>query len=195
MQPFGEGVLIGDCLGVALAGSSRYARSGLNYLPLHAVTIALILVLALAARRGRWFRFAHDWYPIFIFIAAFEEIAKLSLVFIPSWRDAILLRAEAALFPVEPNVWLGRWHGLLTTEVLEFGYFTFYWILPVVGGVLYPEVLQTETHEAAIDSRIEELVAARNLSVRKAVKVVGEICLGPPFRFAGRILVQEQPMR
>jgi len=140
-------------LGISLIGSSRYARSGLNYLPLHAVSIALILVLALVERRGKWFRVAHDWYPIFIFIAAFEEIARLSLVFIPSWRDAILLRAEAALFPVEPNVWLSRWHGLLTTEVLEFGYFTFYWILPVVGGVLYPEVFQAKTHEAATDSK------------------------------------------
>lgn len=140
-------------LGIALAASSRYANSGLNYISLHAVSVALILLMAWAARRGLWFRFAHDWYPIFIFIAAFEEIARLSLVFVPNWRDAILLRAEAGLFPVAPNMWLSRWQGLFTTEILEFGYFTFYWILPVVGGFLYPEVLQAGTHEAATDSK------------------------------------------
>ncbi len=140
-------------LGIALLCSSRFRTGGQHYLTQHFVIIATILVLAMLSVRGRWFRFAHDWYPIFVFIAAFEEIARLSLVFVPTWRDGVLLRAEAALFPLEPNVWLNRWHGVFTTEVLEFGYFTFYWILPVVGGFLYPLIWQAGTHEAATDSK------------------------------------------
>ena len=113
----------------------------------------MILVLAALSVRGRWFRFAHGWYPIFVFIAAFEEIARISLLFVPTWQDAILLRLEAALFPLSPNLWLTRWAGIFTTEVLEFGYFTFYWILPVVGGFLYPTIWHAETHAVATDLR------------------------------------------
>ena len=140
-------------LGIALLCSSRFRTGGQHYLAEHVVIIASILVLAVLSVRGRWFRLAHDWYPIFVFIAAFEEIARLSLVFIPTWQDNVLLRAEAALFTLEPNLWLSRWHGLFTTEVLEFGYFTFYWILPVIGGFLYPLIWQAGTHESATDSK------------------------------------------
>ncbi len=140
-------------LGLALLGSRRYAHSGMDFLPVHVFVIVMILTLALSAKRGRWFRFAHDWYPIFLFIAAFEEIARLSLIFVPGWRDGVILRAEAALFAVPPTVWLNRWNGLITTELLEFGYFTFYWIMPVVGGVLYPEIWNGPTGEEGSDSR------------------------------------------
>ena len=138
-------------LGLALLGSSRYAASGLHYTPHHAIALGVIVVLALLADRGLWLRFAHDWYPIFVFIAAFEEIARLSLIFVPQWQDAALLRIEASIFAMPPTVWLNHWHGLFTTEVLEFGYFTFYWIIPVVGGALHPSIRRAPTCHAADD--------------------------------------------
>ncbi len=111
-----------------------------SYVLLHFAIILAILILAANRDRNRAWRFAHDWYPFFIFILIFEETARLSLAFIPSWRDALILRFEAVLFPQPPTFWLNQWHSLLLIEVLEFGYFTFYWILPAVGGVLYADV-------------------------------------------------------
>lgn len=140
-------------LGMAMLASEHYTISGLRYLPQHVLIIAMIVALAALAPRGGWFRFAHNWYPIFVFIALFEEIARLSLVFVPRWQDAVILRAEASIFSTEPNVWLNQHHGLLTTEILEFGYFTFYWILPVVGGFLYEEIWHTKTHNAVPDAK------------------------------------------
>jgi membrane-associated phospholipid phosphatase len=140
-------------LGLALLGSERYVASGLRYLPQHAFVLGMIAALALLANRNRWLRFAHDWYPIFVFIAAFEEIARLSLVFVPYWQDAALIRAESVIFRTPPNVWSNQWQSLATTEVLEFGYFTFYWIMPLVGGVLYSLAWKTQSNDTAASQR------------------------------------------
>jgi membrane-associated phospholipid phosphatase len=138
-------------LGIALLCSPQNSNSRLHYLPLHVLVPVAIIVLAFLSDRGRWFQFAHDWYPLFLFIAAFEETAKLSLVFIPHWQDAVILRAEAAIFSRPPSLWLNQRHGILLTEVLEFGYFTFYWIMPVVGGVLYPNIWNASASRIAKD--------------------------------------------
>ena len=108
-----------------------------NYLLAHLLIIILIFILAACSRLNRWWRFGHNWYPALLFVFAFEEVARLSLVFVTYWQDPLILRAEAAVFPISPNLWLARWHSLWVVEPLEFGYFTFYWILFVVGGVLY----------------------------------------------------------
>jgi membrane-associated phospholipid phosphatase len=117
-----------------------------GYLVLHVIVLATIFSLAVLSRLGRWWRFAHDWFPTFVFVAAFEEVARLSLVFVPRWQDPLILRVEAALFPVPPTVWLGQFHQLWLVELLEFGYFTFYWIMFVVGGVLYSGVWKAHSH-------------------------------------------------
>ena len=114
---------------------------------------ATILVLVGFSNHGRWWRLAHDWYPTLVFIAAFEETARLSLTFVSRWQDALILRAEAAIFPVPPTVWLGRIHSFWIAELLEFGYFTFYWIMFVVGGVLYESVWTAKSSAEANHAR------------------------------------------
>jgi len=104
---------------------------------LNLLILTIITVTACYAKRGRVWKVAHDWYPILLFIVAFEEIARLSLAFVPNWQDSWLLHLEQALFTQPPTVWLGHYQHPLLTELLEFGYFSFYWLLPVVGIVLY----------------------------------------------------------
>ena len=135
-------------LGIALIlpGSSVSNRITLFY---HSAVIAVIVVLAALQTRGRWWRFAHDWYPLFIFIAAFEQIARLSLTFVPHWQDRFILRIESIIFPAAPTLWFNAHRGPILTELLEFGYFTFYWILPVVGGVLYENIWRASPSEVS----------------------------------------------
>ncbi len=120
---------------------------------LHTLVIGFIAIVAENRDRNRAWRFAHDWYPIFVFIFIFEEIARLSLVFIPTWQDAHILRFEAAIFAQPPTIWLNQWQSVLLIELLEFGYFTFYWILPAVGGVLYADTWNADTAQSR-DSRL-----------------------------------------
>lgn len=108
-----------------------------TYLALHAVCVAVIALLAAETGR-RVFRFLHDWYPLAMFIVCFEEVARLSLLVVPRWQDAALLELEARIFPVPPTAWFGRFsHLWWATEVMELGYFSYFVLLMIVGGVFY----------------------------------------------------------
>jgi len=107
------------------------------YLAIHAVSLAVIAALVHAATRSRAGRFLHDWYPLLMFIVAFEEISRLSLLVVDHWQDGYILALEAWLFPVPPTVWFGRIASPLVTEIMEIGYFSYFVLLMIVGGVLY----------------------------------------------------------
>ncbi len=108
-----------------------------DLLLMHALALLFIGLLTAAAPYFRVAAFLHDWYPLAAFIVCFEEIAQLSLVFVPQWQDIHLLRFEAWLFPIAPTAWLARWSSPVTTEILEIGYFSYFVLLMIVGGVLY----------------------------------------------------------
>ena len=138
--------------GLTLALLIHHGPGYARYIGLHLLILATIFVLARVSNRGRW-SFAHNWYPTLLFVVAFEEVARLSLNFVPHWQDALILRAEAAVFKVPPTIWLGRIHSFWITELLEFGYFTFYWIMFVAGGVLYEGIWKAQSHVDANDPR------------------------------------------
>ena len=140
-------------LGVAIFFNPERVVNWSRYLLLHLMVVEAISLLAWFRNRNRWFRFAHDWYPIFLFILIFEEIARLSLAFVTSWQDPVILRIEQSLFSIPPSVWLARFKSIFFVELMEFGYFTFYWLLPVVGGLLYSGIWRAVTLESADDPR------------------------------------------
>ena len=99
--------------------------------------LGLIRALQLWAKRSPIGEFLHDWYPLGVFIICFEEVSRLSFLVQKGWQDHYILTIESRLFSVPPTVWLGQ-HGLwLLTEVLEIGYFSYFVLLMIVGGVLY----------------------------------------------------------
>lgn len=108
-----------------------------RFLLLNAFILETVALTASRAEHSPAWRIAHDWYPMLLFIVGFEEIARLSLAFVPRWQDVAILQLEQALFAQPPTEWLSRFQHPLLAEVLEFGYFSFYWMLPVVGIVLY----------------------------------------------------------
>jgi membrane-associated phospholipid phosphatase len=99
--------------------------------------IAAILVLAHKQGDGRVWEFAHDWLPAFLFIAVFEEVSFLSLVIRPGWRNEPVIAFESRLFPTPPMEWMHLRAKDWLVEFLEFGYFAFYPLYPVVGGVFW----------------------------------------------------------
>ena len=120
-------------LSIALALESKSSVSlalNLGFL------VVIVLTSNMAHKSSKW-RIAHDWYPILLFIVVFEQVARLSLIFVPHWQDAGILRFEAAIFPQPPTEWLAQFTHPAIAELLEFGYFRFYWMLPLAGIVLY----------------------------------------------------------
>ena len=107
------------------------------YVVWNVLAVAAIFLLAHKRSDGGVWEFAHDWLPAIFFITVFEEVSFLSLAIRGAWQNPILIGWESALFAVPPAEWLRRYSSSWFSEVLEFGYLSFYPLYPVVGGVFW----------------------------------------------------------
>lgn len=107
------------------------------YVAWNLCAIAAILLCARRSRDGLIWAFAHDWLPAVFFITVFEEISFLSLSLRSGWKDPYVAVAEAILFNGSPAVWLRAHAAPWLVQFMEFGYFAFYPLYPVVGGLLW----------------------------------------------------------
>jgi len=129
------------CYWIALAAAVFVRRARVEAWPslllLHAVVIGLIVVLV--RNRERW-PAAHAWYPLFVPLLAFQEAAYLHDLFVDSWRDQYVLEFEARIFGTPPTVWLAQFRSLSLSEMLQFGYLSYFLFLPLIGIVLYRRI-------------------------------------------------------
>jgi membrane-associated phospholipid phosphatase len=107
------------------------------YLIWNIFAIAIILLLARKSTDGEIWEFLHDWIPLVFFTTAFEEISFLSLTIRSQWQNAHLIAFESRLFSVAPMQWMHAHAREWLIEFLEFGYFSFYPLYPVVAGLLW----------------------------------------------------------
>jgi membrane-associated phospholipid phosphatase len=112
-------------------------RHQTGYLVLHAGLVLGIGLLAWGAMRDPSVAFAHDWYPLLLFIVSFEEVARLSFLFVNHWQDDYILRFEERLFTVPPTMWLSQHQSRALTELVNVGYFGYFLLLIIVGAALY----------------------------------------------------------
>ncbi len=101
------------------------------------LAIAAILLTSRKAHDGPLWEFAHNWLPLIFFVTVFEEVSFLSLALRGSWQNPALVAWESALFAVPPGEFLRRYSAGWFTELLDFGYFSFYLFYPVIAGVLW----------------------------------------------------------
>ncbi len=108
-----------------------------SWLLVNSFLVLFMCLVAWLSDKGPGWRFAHDWYVLLIIIAAFEQVARLSLMIVPEWQDRYILEFENWAFGISPTVWLQQYISRPLTEILDLGYFTFYPLLPVVAAFLY----------------------------------------------------------
>ncbi len=99
--------------------------------------IAAILLFARKHRNQEGWEFGHDWLPALFFVTVFEEVSYLSLSLRSSWQNAHVVAFEAMLFPAPPAAWMHAHASAWLVQFLEFGYFAFYLLYPLVGGVFW----------------------------------------------------------
>jgi membrane-associated phospholipid phosphatase len=109
----------------------------LGYTIWNLCAIAAIVLLASKRRDGEAWEFAHDWLPSLLFISVFEEVSFLSLSLRGNWQNQYVLAFESLLFRGSPMEWLHSRAHAWVVEFLEFGYFAFYPLYPVVGGMFW----------------------------------------------------------
>jgi membrane-associated phospholipid phosphatase len=106
--------------------------------------VAAIVLLARKRADGVGWEFAHDWLPLVFFTATFEEISFLSLTIRGAWQNGYIIAVENWLFGVSPIEWMHARSRDWLPELLEFGYFAFYLLYPVVGGLFWTWRRRTE---------------------------------------------------
>jgi len=99
--------------------------------------IAAILLLARKHNQGEAWEFAHDWLPAIFFITVFEQVSFLSLTIRSAWQSDSILAFETLRLRASPMEWMHARASDWLVECLEFGYFAFYPLYPVVGGLLW----------------------------------------------------------
>ena len=109
----------------------------LAWLIINVIVFAAIGLVSSWAERGPAWRFLHDWYPLAMFIVLFEETAQLSFLIRSGWRDHYLLAFENHIFSIPPTLWLARFNLPILSEVFNVGYFSYFLLLMIVGGLLY----------------------------------------------------------
>jgi membrane-associated phospholipid phosphatase len=108
-----------------------------RYVAWDLTAMAAILVFARRQSNGWLWEFVHDWLPAIFFFTVFEEVSFLSLALRGAWQNSYLVAWESALFAVPPAEWLHRFSSTWISELLEFGYLSFYPLYPVVAGLLW----------------------------------------------------------
>ncbi len=124
-------------LTVLVCARWQQVAHGYGYVAWNTVAIAAIVLLVRKRQDGGFLEFANDWLPAIFFITVFEEVSFLSLALRGEWQNPYLIAMESAIFAVPPAVWLHRYPALWFSELLEFGYISFYPFYPAVAGVLW----------------------------------------------------------
>ena len=121
-----------------LAALAAWCSHAATMLTILHVTIGLLIwILAANQDRSPVVRFLHDWYPLAMFIFSFEEVARFSLAVVPHWQDFHVMSFEQHVFSVLPNLLALRIYSRPFSELMAFGYFSYYPLFPAVSGMLY----------------------------------------------------------
>lgn len=136
---FSDRIYLAVHLGLTVLVCARYDHVPHwgSYLAWNLFAIALILLLARKQADGEPWEFLHGWLPALFFVTVFEEVSYLSLVLRGGWQNDYLIAFESMVFGASPMEWLHSHASNWVIEFLEFGYFAFYPLYPVVGGLFW----------------------------------------------------------
>lgn len=126
---------------------------------LHAAIGFSIWILAANQDRSPVIRFLHDWYPLAMFIFSFEEVARFSLAVVPHWQDLRVISFERHVFSASPNLLAVRAYSRPLSELMAFGYFSYYPLFPIVGGLLYARKDRQPFRNLVLESVLMYMVA------------------------------------
>ncbi len=99
--------------------------------------IILLIARYLSDEKNKWKRFFRHWYPMALFTFLYEEIRHLVHIIFPGWFDGWINHVELKLFGEYPTIWLQKVVSVPLNEYMMFAYFSYYFLMPVLGAALY----------------------------------------------------------
>lgn len=125
-------------------------RRWVPLLLLHVGVVALVLLAVPQLRERGPSGVLRAWLPIAALPLIYKEIAVLNALFADGYYDAPIQALEQAIFGTQAAMTLRTalpWKPL--SEYLHFGYFGYYALFPLLGGVLYAQGRLRDYHLAA----------------------------------------------
>ncbi|KPL02337.1 MAG: hypothetical protein AMJ90_06070 [candidate division Zixibacteria bacterium SM23_73_2] len=119
-----------------------FSKNNPHWLYFIILNFSFILVIFLIIRFLRdetnlWQRFFRHWYPALFFTFLYEETGGLVHTIFGGWFDPFINSFELELFGVYPSVWFQKLSCLLLDEYMMLAYFSYYFLLALLGAILY----------------------------------------------------------
>ncbi len=124
--------------GVMIAVRGLPDRQWVPLLLLHVAAIGLCLLALPQLRERGWRGAVRAWLPVAALPLVYKEVAVLNTLFTSGYHDVPIQALEQAIFGTQTAMSFRAampWKPL--SEYLHFGYFGYYALFPVLGGVLY----------------------------------------------------------
>lgn len=124
--------------GVMIAIGGLPDRQWVPLLVLHVTAIGLCLLALPQLPEHGWRGAARSWLPVALLPLVYKEVAVLNTLFTAGYHDIPIQSLEQAIFGTQAAMSFRAampWKPL--SEYLHFGYFGYYALFPVLGGVLY----------------------------------------------------------
>ncbi|MCK4643899.1 phosphatase PAP2 family protein [bacterium] len=89
-------------------------------------------------RKNIFLKFLRNFYPLLFFAANYKELGEFAFMIVPELQDHLIVNFELMIFGTHPTWWLEehlnyRW----LAEFLNFGYMSYYAMLPVLALILF----------------------------------------------------------
>ena len=101
------------------------------------ITAVILFIVYTFSHASNWQKFIRYFYPMILFTFLYEETASLVHIIFPKWFDYQINALEKHLLGVYPTVWLEKIVSVPLNEVMGLGYFSYYFLFPILGIALY----------------------------------------------------------
>ncbi len=132
---------------LTIIGGSRI-ENRFFYLILFLMIPVILFLLIKYQQKSRIVHILRDWYPIFLFGLFFEFSSVINRVFIPEYLDLFFQKLDFLIFGYQPAIeWGMSFDNFLIQEIMHFGYFSYYLVLPGIGVYLYLQKDKQDYHK------------------------------------------------
>jgi membrane-associated phospholipid phosphatase len=101
------------------------------------IFLVLAIVYYLSSPEKKLAIFFRHWYPIFLFTFLYEETRYLVHLIFPGFFDSWINYLELAILGNYPTIFLEKFSFPVLNEYFLMAYFSYYFILPILGIALY----------------------------------------------------------
>src|SRR4030066_229925 len=101
------------------------------------IAVVILFIVHSTSHTSAWQKFIRYFYPMILFTFLYEETASLVHIIFPKVFDYQINALEKHLLGVYPTVWLEKIVSVPLNEVMGLGYFSYYFLFPILGIALY----------------------------------------------------------